>query len=292
MSQINFPNSPSDGDQFVAGNGTTYQYDSATAQWKIIEGPGALGPSGPTGATGATSVVPGPPGPSVTGPPGPPGPSVAGATGSTGPDGPDGPDGATGATGDDGPPGPSVTGPDGATGSTGPDGPPGPSVTGPPGPDGDTGPDGPPGPSVTGPPGTTGATGPSGTDATRITGEIIAFGGSSVPSGWLECNGQTAPAGLAAVLGQANVPDLRGEFLRGWDNGRGVDTGRALGSSQADEFESHTHNTNVFTQNSSAGPGNSGVRCNAGNNSKITSGSTGGTETRPRNIAVMYIIKT
>ena len=57
MSQINFPDSPSNGDEFLAGNGTTYQYDSATGQWKILSGPGSqgpIGPAGPLGSTGAT----------------------------------------------------------------------------------------------------------------------------------------------------------------------------------------------------------------------------------------------
>eukprot|EP00494_Astrolonche_serrata_P023445 UN23703 len=70
------------------------------------------------------------------------------------------------------------------------------------------------------------------------------FAGVTVPTGWLECNGQSAPSALAAVLGQANVPDLRGEFVRGYDNGRGVDTGRALLSSQSGEIQSHDHSVN------------------------------------------------
>ena len=57
MSQISFPSSPDNGDEFLAGNGTTYQYDSATGQWKILSGPGTqgpIGPAGPLGSTGAT----------------------------------------------------------------------------------------------------------------------------------------------------------------------------------------------------------------------------------------------
>jgi phage-related tail fiber protein len=44
-----------------------------------------------------------------------------------------------------------------------------------------------------------------------------------------------------------NVPDLRGEFVRGWDHGRGVDSGRGLGSLQAQDWKS------FYMQN--AGPG-------------------------------------
>lgn len=50
--QISFPNNPSDGDEFLASNGTTYQYDSDTSQWKIKAGPGVQGPPGPPLAIG------------------------------------------------------------------------------------------------------------------------------------------------------------------------------------------------------------------------------------------------
>lgn len=76
MSQITFPNDPTDNESFVAANGTTYTYDAATGQWKITAGPGVVGPSGPEGPSGSE------------GPEGPPG--------ATGPDGPTGPQGATG----------------------------------------------------------------------------------------------------------------------------------------------------------------------------------------------------
>jgi len=69
-----------------------------------------------------------------------------------------------------------------------------------------------------------------------------------VPDGYLECNGaelsREAYAALFAKLGTLygegdgnttfNLPDARGEFIRGWDNGRGVDSGRSIGTSQGD----------------------------------------------------------
>jgi hypothetical protein len=121
-------------------------------------------------------------------------------------------------------------------------------------------------------------------------GAVMAFYRSTPPTGWLECNGQSAAAYPNLVaLGITNVPDLRGEFVRGWDNGKGTDPGRTLASSQADELKSHTHsidlirgqlqsNANVNTQEAVWGTG--------------TTAATGGTETRPRNIALMYCIKT
>ena len=83
------------------------------------------------------------------------------------------------------------------------------------------------------------------------------------------------------------VPDWRGEFPRFWDNGRGVDVGRALGSAQSDEFKSHTHG---------------GVPQRAGDSDRGGAVSwfsidgigqteaAGGNETRPRNVAVRACI--
>ncbi|MEB7939104.1 tail fiber protein [Escherichia whittamii] len=56
------------------------------------------------------------------------------------------------------------------------------------------------------------------------------------PTGWLKCNGAAFDMAkyplLAKVYTTGKLPDLRGEFIRGWDDGRGVDSGRALLSSQ------------------------------------------------------------
>nr|WP_286037092.1 phage tail protein [Enterobacter roggenkampii] len=56
------------------------------------------------------------------------------------------------------------------------------------------------------------------------------------PTGWLKCNGAAFDKAkypkLAAVYSSGNLPDLRGEFLRGWDDGRGIDSGRALLTAQ------------------------------------------------------------
>ncbi|MBX9761570.1 MAG: phage tail protein [Pseudomonadaceae bacterium] len=86
-------------------------------------------------------------------------------------------------------------------------------------------------------------------------GLIAHFARSSAPAGWLKANGaaisRSAYAELYAAVGTTygagdgfttfNLPDLRGEFIRGWDDGRGVDGGRALGSSQAGSLQSHSH---------------------------------------------------
>ncbi|QOS02144.1 tail fiber protein [Escherichia coli] len=58
------------------------------------------------------------------------------------------------------------------------------------------------------------------------------------PTGWLKCNGAAFSSEMYPKLAKAyptnKLPDLRGEFIRGWDDGRGVDAGRQLLSSQGD----------------------------------------------------------
>lgn len=64
------------------------------------------------------------------------------------------------------------------------------------------------------------------------------------PSGWLKCNGAAFDKAkypkLAAAYPSGSLPDMRGEFLRGWDDGRGVDSGRALLSAQGDTLQNIT----------------------------------------------------
>ncbi|HBM9259700.1 TPA: phage tail protein [Citrobacter freundii] len=64
------------------------------------------------------------------------------------------------------------------------------------------------------------------------------------PEGWLKCNGATFDKAkypkLATAYPSGTLPDLRGEFLRGWDDGRGVDSGRSLLSGQGDAIRNIT----------------------------------------------------
>ena len=81
-----------------------------------------------------------------------------------------------------------------------------------------------------------------------------------------------------------------GEFIRGWDGGRGVDPGRELGSWQEDTFKSHTHpldRTGGWDQVQGGNSYNVGCR---NYNASAGTAEVGGTETRPRNVAFMYII--
>lgn len=86
-----------------------------------------------------------------------------------------------------------------------------------------------------------------------------------------------------------NIPLASGEFIRVWDNGRGVDAGRVLGSWQAGMIEAHDHE---LPSRSDANAGNNYVEDSDGTGATrvARTGMTGGTETRPRNIAMMAII--
>ena len=83
------------------------------------------------------------------------------------------------------------------------------------------------------------------------------------------------------------VRDMRAEFIRGLDNSRGVDTGRVLGSAQAQDIQSHTHNTGGDNLTVSAGA--QSVRY--GGTGALATSATGGTETRPRNVALLVCVK-
>ena len=188
-------------------------------------------------------------------------------------------------------------------------------------------------------------------------GAVIWYAGNSAPTGYLKANGDSIPngsgnvqgisadfSGLYAIVG-GNLPDLRGEFIRALDDGRGIDGSRAIRSAQAMAFEAHTHTGTTGTDGAhihSGGTTNSqgshshtsnlyigGDDDDGGNNSPAADGpgqtdgnlqpttttagnhthtltvttddsahthnvsiaSTGGTETRPRNVALLACIK-
>lgn len=84
------------------------------------------------------------------------------------------------------------------------------------------------------------------------------------------------------------IPDMRGEFSRGLDDGRGVDTGRVNGSAQAQDIQAHVHTWGAIQGQGFSG-GNS-IYAGAGPGGANTS-STGGAETRPRTRAWNWFIK-
>lgn len=191
-------------------------------------------------------------------------------------------------------------------------------------------------------------------DAVNFAGMIVMVGYSAnPPTGWLKCNGATVSrttysalfSAIGTTYGSGNgsttfhLPDFRGVFPRGWDDGRGYDSGRVFGSSQDSDNKSHNHGGITGNQNSDHthgfsattswagdhshsfqtaadnGParartggsdvGGSGTTSVAGGHNHTLSGTTagmshnhahnisaqGGTESRPRNLAINFAIK-
>lgn len=139
-------------------------------------------------------------------------------------------------------------------------------------------------------------------------GAVLSFAMNTAPTGWLECDGaaiaRTTYATLFAAIGTTfgegdgsttfNIPDLRGVFVRGWANTRAnvdadnmYDAGRNFGTEQADAFKSHSH-----TFKGATGSSGSGTSSRDSVPETQNTGATGGVETRPRNVALMYCIKT
>ena len=168
------------------------------------------------------------------------------------------------------------------------------------------------------------------------TGSVHVMATTTAPSGYLKCNGaavsRTTYADLFAIIGTTwgegdgsstfNVPDLRGEFVRGWDDSRGVDSSRSFASSQSDANKQHNHTATATSTVTDPGhvhnyidqvnDANGGYRwwkggdndCNDNNkntgsaftgisvSTSVSVANDGGSEARPRNIAMMYVIKT
>jgi microcystin-dependent protein len=140
-------------------------------------------------------------------------------------------------------------------------------------------------------------------------GDVKASARSAAAPGWLLCDGTAVARSKYPALFDAigttfgagdgsttfNLPDLRGEFIRGLDAGRGVDAARVLGSAQAEMIGPHVHP--MFDQSGSGGTNGSGSRYVAVTIFSNATGAKGtdanaGTENRPRNVALNYFIKT
>lgn len=157
-------------------------------------------------------------------------------------------------------------------------------------------------------------------------GSLLVIDGDVVPAGFLKRNGAELsrasypelwayaqsianfttqatidgnPEAYAGYYGDGNgsttftLPDWRGEFWRAWDDGRGVDPGRGIGSWKTDSFRSHRHD--IDTMQGSGTPNSVSDNIAASQNTTTStghqSGFTGGTETAPRSIACMALVK-
>lgn len=163
--------------------------------------------------------------------------------------------------------------------------------------------------------------------AEMLVGQIAYFAMNTPPLGTLKANGaavsRTTYARLFAKIGTThgagdgvttfNLPDRRGVFQRGWDDGRGIDAGRVFGSEQLDAFKSHSHSgtaasAGAHTHNLAIiGYGDNGgsypslggnkegatnlTTSSAGEHShSLTIDAAGEAETRPRNVADLAVI--
>lgn len=153
------------------------------------------------------------------------------------------------------------------------------------------------------------------------TGSVWYYAANTAPTGFLKANGavisRSTYAALFAVIGTTygtgdgsttfGLPDMRAQFPRGWDDGRGLDSGRAFGSSQSGQNLAHRHflvNSATRTANLSATNDLSGfynpininnfkpnvAAVNSGDADIGLSSSTGG-ESRPTNVALLACIK-
>ncbi|ELR4810907.1 phage tail protein [Escherichia coli] len=156
-------------------------------------------------------------------------------------------------------------------------------------------------------------------------GVPVPWPSATLPTGWLKCNGAAFSSekypNLAKVYPTLKLPDLRGEFIRGWDDSRGIDTGRSLLSGQTatfirtalQDYYGYDLNTNVkvgiayATADSVITVGNP-ANPKAGNNSDYVPASSDNSITgtqrtaednftgawismRPRNVAFNYIVR-
>lgn len=143
-------------------------------------------------------------------------------------------------------------------------------------------------------------------------GVMLPFPRGIVPPGYLEVDGSDFNAAvypdLAVYLGGNTLPESRGEFFRGWDHGRGVDAGREVGSYQLSQNMRHSHPMPLTVSTDAVSPqfieGSwapfSGLPkvlfadpTPSDNGSAMPTdwASSGGDESRSRNLSVMWCIK-
>ncbi len=149
-------------------------------------------------------------------------------------------------------------------------------------------------------------------------GVVVAYMGVTIPNGWLSCDGSTVTVtqylGLFNAIGYTyggsgasfSVPNLNGMFLRGraTDTTNDPDGPRSLGSNQIDTFQGHHHSPAMSVNANTTGVGPSytlstatgggpwaGIPALDPSPDFINGSPRTGSETRPKNMAVNYIIK-
>ncbi|GDA44572.1 phage tail protein [Escherichia coli] len=142
-------------------------------------------------------------------------------------------------------------------------------------------------------------------------GVPVPWPSATPPTGWLKCNGAPFSAEEYPELAKAyptnKLPDLRGEFIRGWDDGRGIDSGRGILTAQSHGMPSISGTFNgLFAVQQTNTEGCASVKKSVNTENVSTYYDTGSVfdytfdtsglipaspELRPRNIAFNYIVR-
>ncbi|WP_163454862.1 tail fiber protein [Escherichia coli] len=142
-------------------------------------------------------------------------------------------------------------------------------------------------------------------------GVPVPWPSATPPTGWIKCNGAPFSAEeypeLAKVYPALKLPDLRGEFIRGWDDGRGVDSGRVVLTGQSQSVQQHTHDLAMAYSSESgykdklgAGPNSDMIPIKdmikvttftGSGEYYLKANDSTGVETRPRNVAFNFIVR-
>ena len=138
-------------------------------------------------------------------------------------------------------------------------------------------------------------------------GVPVPWPSATPPTGWLKCNGAAFSAEEYPELAKAyptnKLPDLRGEFIRGWDDGRGVDSRRAVLSTQEPTVGTFYVELAIisgtlsgsgakFTDSVGIGSTSSNITVSNGNDQSVSrTVAVNPVDTRPRNIAFNYIVR-
>ncbi|EPS9398643.1 phage tail protein [Escherichia coli] len=142
-------------------------------------------------------------------------------------------------------------------------------------------------------------------------GVPVPWPSATPPTGWIKCNGAPFSAEeypeLAKVYPALKLPDLRGEFIRGWDDGRGVDSGRVVLTGQSQSVQQHTHDLAMAYSSETADRDRLGTSpdsdmipikdminvttFNGSGRVYLKANGSTGAETRPRNLAFNYIVR-
>ncbi|WP_143314801.1 phage tail protein [Clostridium sp. HBUAS56017] len=134
------------------------------------------------------------------------------------------------------------------------------------------------------------------TNDVSLVGMVSYFAMKTPPAGWIKCNGATISRNtysrLFSVIGTTfgegdgkttfKLPDLRGEFIKGWDDGRGLENGRLFGSWNGNQAQINKYESSGYGL-----LGGNGI----GYCDRVYVNTEDGNYAHPRNVALLACIK-